>query len=735
MPDHLADFLSLHAVKRSGSPPIFALTPSSLAITVYRQQIRALNLAYAIGQSPIATNPEGKHVAVIGGGFAGVTVAAGLLKLGFNVHLFEQRPELCHLQSGCETRWLHPRIYEWPNAHSDLDDARLPLLNWSAGSAGDVARIVRRQFETLVENSANRFHLYLRANARLSGSDVQWDNADSTNSNDATGWRGRGGQTRFDLVVLAVGFGVEEGVLNNDATSYWRNDRYSQAQPGIRSERRELILVSGTGDGAFIDLIRVCLQGFKHNRLIQDLFIECPVLIEHLQEMRERHLEELGTDDNASLFGALEDLRKVSFAIPLGQQVKLVETRINKALRRDTRAILNGEYPSFHETLSIKDKSFLNVCIAYCLYQARAFTYIGGRSTKIDKHEVDIAGYGRLRVDDALFRHGSRREDVMRRAGLAQGEIEKLFRKRTHDPKLLLRLWAPGWWSHSIVGGTQDKWWLERVPDVEQVVAAVTLGPLEQRIRALPSMNDCLFRVTLHQTMHYPSSMGILHCYQQLSPYFGTASGDRLKGKAGRVFLTRPEDEKAGLVGMTIETGCAIFAQLPQVDDPDQMGRWINLWQRLIPFENDENGVSRFRQMDPTKVTTVVTVPIIAKLKGGGLGVRYVLYLDIEHGLSGVLPNRDEIMKQLWHEAFGISKSITMLREIDANGQRFIAPPNGLCADHLVEIPSREAWAGLPLGEFQEFDDEFGNFLNFQFPPTDVELLTSPDVLELQSAV
>src|SRR5579862_9016114 len=93
-------FLALHAVERRGVCQLFALTPSSLAITVYRQQIRALNLAYAIYMRD-PREAYRQKVAVIGGGFAGITIAAGLLTKGFAVHLFEQRPELCHLQSGC----------------------------------------------------------------------------------------------------------------------------------------------------------------------------------------------------------------------------------------------------------------------------------------------------------------------------------------------------------------------------------------------------------------------------------------------------------------------------------------------------------------------------------------------------------------------------------------------------------------------------------------------------------
>ena len=105
----ITDFLKIHRIQNEQAA-IFALTPSSLAISVYRQQIRALNLAYCIKNNWKEIKPDSNsdgtpaRIAVIGGGFAGITVATGLLRLGFETHLFEQRTQLCHLQAGCETQ-------------------------------------------------------------------------------------------------------------------------------------------------------------------------------------------------------------------------------------------------------------------------------------------------------------------------------------------------------------------------------------------------------------------------------------------------------------------------------------------------------------------------------------------------------------------------------------------------------------------------------------------------------
>src|SRR5262245_25589074 len=74
--------------------------------TLRSQQVRALNLVWALGKSTL----KGKQIAVIGGGVAGLTFAAASAGCGASVHLFE-RTKLLHLQLGCWHRALHPEVF------------------------------------------------------------------------------------------------------------------------------------------------------------------------------------------------------------------------------------------------------------------------------------------------------------------------------------------------------------------------------------------------------------------------------------------------------------------------------------------------------------------------------------------------------------------------------------------------------------------------------------------------
>src|SRR6266404_8685966 len=144
--------LSLYKLGASGR--LYSIGPFfKSGLTVFKQQVRALNLIYTIHTSP--KHQVGK-MAIIGGGVAGVTAAAAAVALGWDIHLFEQRPVLCHLQHGCDTRWLHPHIYDWPVAGSDDPYAGLPLLNWKEGTAATVTEQIMSEFEEIAKAAQGR---------------------------------------------------------------------------------------------------------------------------------------------------------------------------------------------------------------------------------------------------------------------------------------------------------------------------------------------------------------------------------------------------------------------------------------------------------------------------------------------------------------------------------------------------------------------------------------------------
>ena len=125
---------------------VYLLGCLETGLTIYAQQARALNLVWSLIETAPATSLE--KVAVVGGGFGGLTAAAGLLKKGVqHVTIFEKHSTLCPLQKGSDIRWVHPKIYEWPDDESTIPTAALPILNWNAGRAADVVADVLKEWE------------------------------------------------------------------------------------------------------------------------------------------------------------------------------------------------------------------------------------------------------------------------------------------------------------------------------------------------------------------------------------------------------------------------------------------------------------------------------------------------------------------------------------------------------------------------------------------------------------
>jgi hypothetical protein len=86
--------------------------------------------------------------------------------------VFEKRAALCPLQEGSDTRWVHPRIYDWPNEGSTSPAAALPILNWNAGRASDVVVEVLDEWKKITSSLTfllARSPLHARRPAREEG--------------------------------------------------------------------------------------------------------------------------------------------------------------------------------------------------------------------------------------------------------------------------------------------------------------------------------------------------------------------------------------------------------------------------------------------------------------------------------------------------------------------------------------------------------------------------------------
>jgi NADPH-dependent 2,4-dienoyl-CoA reductase/sulfur reductase-like enzyme len=141
----MTDQETIESCEVPGFPNCYLIGSFDDRITFYSQQVRALNLIDALLRT--AHLERFRQVAVIGGGAAGMTAAAGLaLTLDAQVELFERERNPVFLQRACTRRSLHPHLFDWPEAGALEEEARLPILDWRAGIAANAAQMVEQAF-------------------------------------------------------------------------------------------------------------------------------------------------------------------------------------------------------------------------------------------------------------------------------------------------------------------------------------------------------------------------------------------------------------------------------------------------------------------------------------------------------------------------------------------------------------------------------------------------------------
>ena len=240
-----------------GTHSVFVLGSFEQRVTVYAQQVRALNLVDAILSRGLLQ--ETGSVAIVGGGAAGITAAVALARAAPSLKaldLFESRSNVLDLQHH-SSRYLHPHFYDWPNAGSDNPEAGLPLMNWTAGSAGEVAASLRAQFDDARRSSILSFQHDLGVTGLRP----------STTSTVRVLVPGASPLGKiYDIVILAIGFGLE-AFLDGDTPSYWLPSQMSAAL--LTPQPDPLIFVSGNGDGGLVDFLMAAFNAMEHQAICE----------------------------------------------------------------------------------------------------------------------------------------------------------------------------------------------------------------------------------------------------------------------------------------------------------------------------------------------------------------------------------------------------------------------------------------------------------------------------------
>jgi hypothetical protein len=265
------------------SPYIFDLNQQGPDISIadqmrrgYRAILEAFDLGYIGPDRPLL---------VVGGGIAGLMAAMTAVKNRVPTWIVEQK-QLLSTQASCPSRYICPTQYDWPADHWQrgyypYDNEPMPF-SWGRGLAADVVK-------DLVEDEINKF---LRDNAGLitviastfegytvvpHHSGRRWAKPLLTSPSVDPNF-----PSAFAMVVACTGFGIENTTavrikkcptltddpgltaVTHDPAPYtghkfWELDVYEEDSPplGLKSGHKPKVFISGSGDGALQDFLRI----------------------------------------------------------------------------------------------------------------------------------------------------------------------------------------------------------------------------------------------------------------------------------------------------------------------------------------------------------------------------------------------------------------------------------------------------------------------------------------------
>jgi hypothetical protein len=312
-----ADLLNLVAV--DGMPGVFALGRIDDRLSIASQQVRALNVAYGLGE----TLDEMTHVVVIGGGIGGLTAALGLLRLGARVTVLEKHRVL-HLMEDASHRFIHPNTLDWPSLGSLDDAADLPVLDWVASDGATLTARWRREAKVYKDYFGDRFRVlegcaHTQVASGADGIVISFNSTDDVN-----------GHLEPNLCIFCVGYGTDRPPhgFHHLCGGYWVPDTLERPDDTARD-----ILVSGTGDAGLTDLFRACFVEFSLSEMLSE------VVEPHLSDLQLRSIMEV---EDALARGEVDAMRGFYESL----YVPAIVEALAGQLRHDRQVTLNGVAPS-----------------------------------------------------------------------------------------------------------------------------------------------------------------------------------------------------------------------------------------------------------------------------------------------------------------------------------------------------------------------------------------------------
>lgn len=315
------------------NPNVYWIGRKATRLTFLSQQQRALNLIWALHNT--GSLPPGSEVTVVGAGLAGLTAAFAASQLGAKVRLLESKSVPLHLQRGCQLRFVHPYILDWPDQTSEIPITNLPCLNWGADMAAQISNTVLEQWEEMKKDVQTYYGYEVRQIGRSTDGRPHVIAEGRLNNEIHT----------CDHLILAIGFGLERSLSNVPFLSYWENDNFGR--PVITGPIPRRYLVSGCGDGGLIDAIRLRINAFDHAEFVYHLsrIHDLVGVKQRLLEIEKEVIDQLKARDQNQINRRLREMKNNGGRVfdPINAKRRIEEDDAGKLLEGKYRSLLIPE--------------------------------------------------------------------------------------------------------------------------------------------------------------------------------------------------------------------------------------------------------------------------------------------------------------------------------------------------------------------------------------------------------
>lgn len=594
-------------------------------ITFYKQQVRTINIFYALLKEKEIK--KGDKIAVLGGGIAGLTFASLAIKCGIYVHHYEQNSNFLHMQLGCDSRIIHPNVFDWPISELQ-SNSDLPVLSWDYGTADYVCRQVLAEFNKIKLQHITYY------DERLRSTIVSISNSGTSNAVTYTqlyNSQQKSQQVEFyKTVIVATGYGVEKGVPGGATTSYWRNDKLSQSV--LTADNK--IPISGTGDGAFSDLLRAKIV----NSNILDLFKTLSddkiyyKILPKLEKIREEWKDKTVQRKPEWLYKKLKSIIPVEDSMRIAQKFEFTKATVT----------LFGLQSNFSQVLNLDKMSFINAVLGFILFESNSFLYQEGEY-KLDKKKEGYKLKGQRAPNLFIARHGTELTEQLKQFFTPdQWEpLEKKQGERKNEP--MKRLWDSSYFEKHYVTPKAPTIYRNQVSNMLSFFTTT----LANAIKASGDLSsDSDFRLALHKVVFLEGK----YYFQQITAY----AGSKLPTNRGGIGRLYPVDQ--GNVGLSIRTNKAILIQNKDKEEFNAIMNELNI-----------NPSSLQRK------AMYLSVPILSKDEFGFPATNLILYLDSKEHLIDKNPN---LINLIYFSIQGLVNNMEMLiknEDIDMNVNSFVA--------------------------------------------------------------